>query len=221
MNKLNLSQKGVTLIELLIAMTLAIIIVLAMSRVFITTGKMTAESSLGAGTDSTLMLGLIAIDKIMQSIGFGSTTALDYGSNFAVLKMDGTQAAKNSEAGSIIVWKSDSTCQALTNEEDGLNLYSNYNCSGLTKPDTNTTKTLLMPIKSKDTSIKNSTNRVGEFEFKVNDVTNCTPFGIINSNPTASSLVGKYTVEVTAYSYAASSDSVARPIRNTTCLLNP
>lgn len=61
---------------------------------------------------------------------------------------------QNSEAGSIIVWKSDSTCQALTNEEDGLNLYSNYNCSGLTKPDTNTTKTLLMPIKSKDTSIK-------------------------------------------------------------------
>jgi Tfp pilus assembly protein PilW len=222
MNKLNLSQKGVTLIELLIAMTLAIIIVLAMSRVFITIGKMTAESSLGAGTDSTLMLGLISIDKIMQSIGFGSTTPLNYGNNFAVLKMDGTQVAKNSEASSIIVWKSGSTCQALTNEEDGLNFYSNYNCSGLTKPDTNATKTLLMPIKSKDTSIKNSTNRVGEFEFKVNDVTSCTPFGIINSNPTASSLlVGKYTVEVTAYSYAASSDSVARPIRNTTCLLNP
>lgn len=225
MKVLNFSQKGVSLIELLIAMTVTIIIVLAMSRVFITTGKVTEESSLGAGTDSTLMLGLISIDKIMQSIGFGATTALAYSNNFAVLKADGTLAAKNTEAGPIFVWKTGSTCQALINETDGLNLYggsAGYACSGPTKPDTTiTTKTLLMPIKSKNTSINNTTNRVGEFEFKVHDVTNCTPFGIINSNPTTSDLSGKYAVEVIAYSYAASSENIARPIRNTTCLLNP
>ena len=220
MKTLNFSQKGVSLIELLIAMTLAIIIVLAMSRVFITTGKLTAESSLGAGTDSTLMLGLISIDKIMQSIGYDSATPLAYGTNFAVLATDGTLVAKGT-AGPIFVWKTGSNCQALANETNGLNLYASYSCSGTTIPSTGASKTLLMPIKSANTAIKNSTNRIGEFEFKVSDATNCTPFGIINSNPAVSGLVGKFTVEATAYSYAASSDSVARPIRNTTCLLNP
>lgn len=220
MKTLNFSQKGVSLIELLIAMTLAIIIVLAMSRVFITTGKLTAESSLGAGTDSMLMLGLISIDKMMQSIGYDSATPLVYGTNFAVRAADGTLIAKGT-AGPIFVWKSGTTCQAFANETDGLNIYSSYSCTGPTIPSTGATKTLLMPIKSTNTSIKNSTNRIGEFEFKVNDATNCTPFGIINSNPAVSGLVGKYTIEMTAYSYAASSDTVARPIRNTTCLLNP
>lgn len=220
MNKLNLSQKGVTLIELLIAMTLAIIIILAMSRVFITIGKMTAESSLGAGTDSSLMLGLISIDKIMQSIGYDAATPLVYGTNFAVRAANGTLITKGT-AGPIFVWKSGAICQALANETDGLNLYSSYSCSEAIVPSTGATKTLLMPIKSANTTIKNSNNRIGEFEFKVSDATNCTPFGIINSNPAVSGLVGKFTVEVTAYSYAASSDSVARQIRNTTCLLNP
>ena len=220
MKTLNFSQKGVSLIELLIAMTLAIIIVLAMSRVFIKTGKLTAESSLGAGTDSMLMLGLISIDKMIQSIGYDSAIPLVYGTNFAVRAADGTLIAKGT-AGPIFVWKSGTTCQAFANETDGLNIYSSYICTGPTIPSTGATKTLLIPIKSTNTSIKTSTNRIGEFEFKVNDVTNCTPFGIINSNPAVSGLVGKYTIEMTAYSYAASNDTVARPIRNTTCLLNP
>lgn len=220
MKTLNFSQKGVSLIELLIAMTLAIIIVLAMSRVFITVGKLTAESSLGAGTDSTLMLGLLSIDRMMQSIGYDSTTPLVYGTNFAVRAANGTLITKGT-SGPIFVWKSSTNCQALANETDGLNFYSSYSCSGPTVPSTGAPKTLLMPIKSTNTSIKNSTNRVGEFEFKVSDVTNCTPFGIINSNPAVNGLVGKYTVEVTAYSYAASNDTVARPTHNTTCLLNP
>lgn len=219
MKTLNFSQKGVSLIELLIAMTLAIIIVLAMSRVFITTGKVTAESSLGAGTDSTLMLGLISIDKIMQSIGYDSATPLVYGTNFAVLATDGTLKTKGT-AGPVFVWKTGANCQALADETNGLNLYTGYSCAGATTTPTGS-KTLLMPIKSANTAIKNSTNRIGEFEFKVSDVANCTPFGIINSNAAVSGLVGKFTVEATAYSYAASSDSVARPIRNTTCLLNP
>lgn len=62
MNSLNFSQRGVTLIEILIALTLSIIIILAMLRAFVTTGKVTAEASLGAQTDSGLMLGLIATD---------------------------------------------------------------------------------------------------------------------------------------------------------------
>jgi len=32
--------------------------------------------------------------------------------------------------------------------------------------------------------------------------------------------VGKYTVEVTAYSYTTSNDGAKSPIHNTTCLLN-
>lgn len=221
MKTLSFSQKGVTLIEVMIAMTLAIIIILAMLRVYVTTGKVAAESSLGAETDSTLMLGLISLDKMMQSIGFGATTPLVYGTNIAVLATDGTQLARNT-AGPIFVWKTGSTCQALINEADGLNLYggsAGYTCSTPTKPGTGVSKTSFSNIKS--TPIKNTTNRVGEYEFKVKDTANCTPFGIKKSNTAIGGLTGKYLVEITAYSYAASSDSTPSLIRNTTCLLNP
>lgn len=57
MHSLKLSQRGFTLIEILIALTLSIIIILAMLRAFVTTGKVTAEASLGAQSDSSMMLG--------------------------------------------------------------------------------------------------------------------------------------------------------------------
>lgn len=221
MKTINFSQKGVTLIEIMIALTIAIFIILAMLRVYMTTGKIAAESSIGAQTDSTLMLGLISLDKIIQSIGFDSSTPLSYGSNFAVLSSDGTQLAKNI-AGSIFVWKSGSTCHAFINENNGLFFYggnTGYTCSTLSKPDNTVTKQQF--INTRSSPIQNSTNRIGEYEFKVIDGSNCTAFGIKNSNTTVSGLTGKYLVEITAYSYAASSESTARPIRNITCLMNP
>ena len=97
MNNLNFSQRGVSLLEILIALALSIIIIiiiiiiLAMLRAFVTTGKVTAESSLGAKVDSSMMLGFIAADRILQGMGFGLTnTNAGYGTNFQVLDQDGT-----------------------------------------------------------------------------------------------------------------------------------
>ena len=60
-----------SLIEILIALALSIIIILAMLRAFVTTGKVTAEASLGAKVDGHIMLGLIATDRILQGVGYG------------------------------------------------------------------------------------------------------------------------------------------------------
>src|SRR5690606_34324502 len=102
MNRHNV-QQGFTLVELLIALVLSIIIILAMLRAFAITGIVTAESSVGAQLDGDLMLGLVATDRILQGIGFDV--------NSPKIKVF---AGNESDASEWLMWNiSAERCQAL------------------------------------------------------------------------------------------------------------
>lgn len=223
MNSLKFSQRGVTLIEILIALALSIIIILAMLRAFVTTGKVTAEASLGAKVDSHIMLGLIATDRVLQGMGYGLTSPTQ--ADFKVLDAAGDAVALNT-IGKYLVWKvSDTHCRALYSHENGLYLYdptaAGYTCSGLVKPVDTIAKELLIQIDQAaltDSGLGNDTNKIGAINIKVQPVTGgCSPFGIKGG---AGIDLGKYQVVLEANTYAASSDSTARTIQNITCLFN-
>ncbi|MGC3820888.1 PilW family protein [Acinetobacter sp. G11] len=227
MNNLNFSQRGVSLLEILIAMALSIIIILAMLRAFITTGKVTAESSLGAKVDSSMTLGFIAADRILQGMGFGITnTNAGYGTNFQVLDSEGNtvnlDSTSKKAAGKFLVWKvSDTDCQALQSHSNGLYFYgknTGYSCSSLAKPADTLAKELLIQVEStlSSSGISNNTNNIGEINIQVQEISGCLPFGVKNSTSSG----GKYQVLLTAKTYAASSATSAKTISNVTCLVN-
>lgn len=227
MNSLKFSQRGVSLLEILIAMALSIIIILAMLRAFVMTGKVTAESSLGAKVDSSMTLGFIAADRILQGMGFGLTnTNAGYGTNLQVLDQDGNAVNLDSTtkkaAGKFLVWKISGTyCQALQSHSNGLYFYgkdTGYSCSNLAKPANTLAKELLVQLESAlgSSGISNSTNKIGEINIEVQEISGCLPFGVKNS----SSSGGKYQVVLTAKTYAASSATSAKTISNVTCLVN-
>ncbi|MGE4315927.1 hypothetical protein E0H88_01010 [Acinetobacter sp. ANC 4216] len=227
MNNLNFSQRGVSLLEILIAMALSIIIILAMLRAFITTGKVTAESSLGAKVDSSMTLGFIAADSILQGMGFGITnTNAGYGTNFQVLDSEGNtvnlDSTSKKAAGKFLVWKvSDTDCQALQSHSNGLYFYgknTGYSCSSLAKPADTLAKELLIQVEStlSSSGISNNTNNIGEINIQVQEISGCLPFGVKNSTSSG----GKYQVLLTAKTYAASSATSAKTISNVTCLVN-
>ncbi|MGE8557865.1 MAG: PilW family protein [Acinetobacter sp.] len=227
MNNLKFSQRGVSLLEILIAMALSIIIILAMLRAFITTGKVTAESSLGAKVDSSMMLGFIAADRILQGIGFGLTnTNAGYGTNFQVLDQEGAavtlDVTTKKAVGKFLVWKvSDTHCQALQSHSNGLYFYgknTGYSCSSLAKPTDTLSKELLVQIESAlgTSGISNSINKIGEINIEVKEISGCLPLGVKNSFSGG----GKYQVLLTANTFAASSATSAKTIGNVTCLVN-
>ena len=227
MNNLNFSQRGVSLLEILIAMALSIIIILAMLRAFITTGKVTAESSLGAKVDSSMTLGFIAADSILQGMGFGITnTNAGYGTNFQVLDSEGNtvnlDSTSKKAAGKFLVWKvSDTDCQALQSHSNRLYFYgknTGYSCSSLAKPADTLAKELLIQVEStlSSSGISNNTNNIGEINIQVQEISGCLPFGVKNSTSSG----GKYQVLLTAKTYAASSATSAKTISNVTCLVN-
>ena len=213
MGNLKFSQRGISLIEILIALALSIIIILAMLRAFVTTGKVTTEASLGAKVDSHIMLGLIATDRILQGLGYGLTnpTAAD----FAILDENG-DAVTLGQAGKFLVWKISTThCQALQSHTSGLYLY------GKTEPADTIAKEPLIQIDHSalsNSGVGNTNNKIGEIDIKVQSVTGgCSPFGITGDSSTP---LGKYQVTLLANTYAASTDSTARTIQNVTCLFN-
>ncbi|NNH00377.1 hypothetical protein [Acinetobacter sp. ANC 5414] len=223
MGNLKFSQRGISLIEILIALALSIIIILAMLRAFVTTGKVTTEASLGAKVDSHIMLGLIATDRILQGLGYGLTnpTAAD----FAILDENG-DAVTLGQAGKFLVWKISTThCQALQSHTSGLYLYGKtdvgYSCSSLAKPADTIAKEPLIQIDHSalsNSGVGNTNNKIGEIDIKVQSVTGgCSPFGITGDSSTP---LGKYHVTLLANTYAASTDSTARTIQNVTCLFN-
>ncbi|WP_326519348.1 prepilin-type N-terminal cleavage/methylation domain-containing protein [Acinetobacter sp. CAAS 2-6] len=220
MKKFKLSQRGVSLIEILIALLLSVIVILAMLRAFITTGKVTAESSLGARTDSNIMLGFIAADRILQGVGFLlDDTSAGYGTNFKVFDQDGVAVNLNQD-GKYLVWKISSLkCQALQSDANGLLFYGHghgYDCSsGLAKPANTDVKERLIQINSNAISNISNNNNIGEINLKIKQV-NCTPFGVKNDL----GAVGKYQAVLTANIYAGSSNSSATIISNVTCLYN-
>jgi len=233
MNHLKFSQHGVTLIEILIALALSIIIILAMLRAFVTTGKVTAEASLGAKVDSNIMLGLIATDRILQGVGYSINNHAPKTYNFS-------NDTTNIE---YLVWKiADDKCRALrnykasnNNEDDALYLYgtesAGYNCDNtLNKPDltTNpapTVERLIRIEKAIQTSgISNTSNKIGAIKIQLDtlsDSQRCMPFGAVYSLDTGETapVGGKYQVAITVNTYAASTDT-PKPIRNVTCLFN-
>lgn len=232
MNNLKFSQHGVTLIEILIALALSIIIVLAMLRAFVTTGKVTAEASLGAQSDSSMMLGLIAADRIVQGIGFGDVSS--YGTNLKAYKFEANGAdtysvitdITNAENAEYLVWKvATNKCQALRNASNGLLLYgkgAGYACTNLSKPNvTNDPVERLIQISDAVQNIsfeasKSAENKIGAMTIKVIQK-NCWPFGIVN---TTDLKPGKYQVVIATNTYAASTETAAQKIENTTCLFN-
>ncbi|MGX9608313.1 PulJ/GspJ family protein [Acinetobacter sp. T63] len=230
MHSLKLSQRGFTLIEILIALTLSIIIILAMLRAFVTTGKVTAEASLGAQSDSSMMLGLIATDRILQGIGFGDTSS--YGTNLKAYKLEENGSdtynvtASSTDNAEYLVWKvATDKCQALRNASNGLLLYgkgTGYDCTNLSKPNVTTDPVeRLIQINDAVQNIqfeasKAAGNKIGAMTIRVIQ-NNCWPFGIVND---ADLDPGKYQIIITTNTYAASTESAAHRIENTTCLFN-
>lgn len=230
MHSLKLSQRGFTLIEILIALTLSIIIILAMLRAFVTTGKVTAEASLGAQSDSSMMLGLIATDRILQGIGFGDTSS--YGTNLKAYKLEENGSdnynvtASSTDNAEYLVWKvSTDKCQALRNASNGLLLYgkgTGYDCTNLSKPNVTTDPVeRLIQINDAVQNIqfeasKAAGNKIGAMTIKVIQK-DCWPFGIVND---ADLDPGKYQIIITTNTYAASTETATQKIENTTCLFN-
>lgn len=232
MTQLKFTQQGVTLIEILIALVLSIVIVLAMLRAFVTTGKVTAEASLGAQADSSMMLGLIATDRILQGIGFGDVSS--YGTNFKAYKFavngsdtysvtTGITGADNAE---YLVWQiGPGKCQALRNANNGLLLYGKaegYGCTNLSKPNVDSDPVeRLIQINDAIQNVqfeasKTADKKIGAMQIAVIEK-NCWPFGIVNDDDLDP---GKYQVIIATNTYAASTESTAQKIENTTCLFN-
>ena len=230
MHSLKLSQRGFTLIEILIALTLSIIIILAMLRAFVTTGKVTAEASLGAQSDSSMMLGLIATDRILQGIGFGDTSS--YGTNLKAYKLEENGSdtynvtASSTDNAEYLVWKvATNKCQALRNASNGLLLYgkgTGYDCTNLSKPNVTTDPVeRLIQINDAVQNIqfeasKAAGNKIGAMTIKVIQK-DCWPFGIVND---ADLDPGKYQIIIITNTYAASTETATQKIENTTCLFN-
>ncbi|WP_168400343.1 PulJ/GspJ family protein [Acinetobacter indicus] len=233
MHSLKLSQRGFTLIEILIALTLSIIIILAMLRAFVTTGKVTAEASLGAQSDSSMMLGLIATDRILQGIGFGDTP--NYGTSFKAYKFIGADSSdtynvttNSSDNAEYLVWAVGANkCQALRNASNGLLLYgkgAGYSCTDLSKPDLDDDSVSVERLIQINDAVQNiqfeaskaAGNKIGAMTIKVIQ-NNCWPFGIVND---ADLDPGKYQIIITTNTYAASTETATQKIENTTCLFN-
>lgn len=223
-------QRGVGLIELLVALTLSIIIILAMLRAFVVTGKVTATASQGARTDSSLMLGLITTDRILQGIGYNLVdTTQGYGVNFQVFAEDGT-ALNKGQVGKILVWKITSDkCQALVSKANSLKIFGEsegYDCTSLAQPSETTSSREI--IQNNSVGLTNNNNQIGRIDIKVQDAASpCFPFGIADQTVAASTSTevettqgGKYQVVLIAHPYAASTESTSEPIQNITCLFN-
>lgn len=68
-------QAGISMLELLIGMLLAMFAVMAMLSLSRTTSRVTALSRLGVQTDAQLATGLLAADKLLAQAGYFAVTA--------------------------------------------------------------------------------------------------------------------------------------------------
>ena len=122
------SQKGFSLIEVLIVLLIFTVLALAILRAYVSVVHVAGNSSAGAKSDSSVMFGLATADKILQGAGYGvekpSNIPKSYGTLLNAYKEDNspieytslssTFDPQISHLGRILVWKSDtSNCQAL------------------------------------------------------------------------------------------------------------
>ena len=225
MNRHNV-QQGFTLVELLIALVLSIVIILAMLRAFAITGKVTAESSVGAQLDGSLMLGLVATDRILQGIGFDVDSPK--------IKFF---AGNESDASEWLIWNiSAERCQALYNfkdktkaKDDGLYLIgaeTGFECEpeSLDKPEDVEDLPEVQPLiiinrALENAEIANNGNKIGRLSLSLISLSasqKCLPFGVQYD---ASQIGGKYEVLISANAYAGSVNE-PRTLKNVTCLYN-
>ncbi|MHA3059775.1 prepilin-type N-terminal cleavage/methylation domain-containing protein [Acinetobacter sp. ANC 4636] len=221
------SQKGFSLIEVLIVLLIFTVIALAILRAYVSVVHVAGNSSAGAKSDSSVMFGLATADKILQGIGYGANSSVtsSYGTTLTAYDSSGTQVAVGT-AGSSLVWKSDtSTCQALiisnkdnplstsstatTHTGSGLFYYgAGYSCSSLALPASTSTETPTILVPVSDTNLAMAS-------LKVITTTNCNPYSVSNSLNNG----GAYAVILTANVYAGSG-TTQNQVNNQTCLFN-
>ena len=224
-------QQGMSLIEIMVALTISLVIILAILRAYVSLGYVSAETTRGASIDANMMKGLIVADRILQGVGYNTVAPTDsYGSASDKLiqayDTAGTATALNTDAAAI-VWKlSSGNCQALKSAGKSLIYYlgtdgAGYSCTTLalpTSPTTTPSQTLISTAPDMPSTVNSG---VGNISLKVTKLTGskiCTPFGVMNTTATASG--GKYYVEVKANIYATSTSSTLPTLSNSTCLFN-
>jgi len=222
------SQKGFSLIEILIALLISTVIALAILRAYVTTIHTVGNSANGAKSDGNVIFGFATAERILQGAGFGvasPSTGSSYGQTLQAYK-DGAAVELNAVADSL-VWRSGAgLCQALiiSNRDNPLNvnsathtgsgLYyyggtSAYSCSNLSLPSSTSTEVpqVLVPFNDINTSL---------VSLRVNGTASCTPYGISNTVNNGS---GAYSVLLTANVYAGSGQT-QNTVTNRTCLFN-
>ena len=224
-------QQGMSLIEIMIALTISLVIILAILRAYVSLGYVSAETTRGASIDANITTGLIIADRILQGVGYNIAAPTDsYGSASDKLiqayDTEGRATALNTDAAAI-VWKlSSGNCQALKSEGKSLIYYlgtggAGYSCTTLALPSTTTpppSQTLISTAPNMPSTVNSN---VGKISLKVTKLTGtniCTPFSVTNTAATASG--GKYYVEVKANIYATSTSSTLSTLSNSTCLFN-
>ncbi|PVZ88561.1 hypothetical protein C9426_06980 [Serratia sp. S1B] len=226
------SQKGFSLIEVLIVLLIFTVIALAILRAYVSVVHVAGDSSAGAKSDSGVMFGLATADKILQGAGYNvekpSTVSTSYGTMLSAYKYNNTSSTKQTvntgASGDSLAWQSGTgTCQALiiSNQDDpltssstthtynGLFYYTDYNCSsGLALPTSGTSTIIIAP---------NDTKPAME-SLKVITTTNCNPYSVSNSLNNG----GAYAVILTADVYAGTTATASTPntVNNQTCLFN-
>lgn len=127
-----LRERGVTLIELMVGLTVSLIIVLAMLAVFKTTAFASANAGRSASTDKQRLSGLYAAQKLLVGAGYGIDTPAA-GTDLVLLsgaalsndnkELTGTSAALGGAGINAIVWGAKADL-------------ANYKCQGLYAPAT-------------------------------------------------------------------------------------
>ncbi|MBE9399769.1 prepilin-type N-terminal cleavage/methylation domain-containing protein [Acinetobacter albensis] len=229
-------QQGMSLIEIMIALAISLIIVLAILRAYVSLGYVSAETTRGASIDANIMKGLMIADRILQGVGYNTIAPTDsYGTASGKLiqaykTTSGTPATVNlAGAADTLVWKlSSGNCQALKSTGKGLVYYggSGYACAGgIVHPDSLSTpptpsQTLISTAPTMPSSVAGSVGNISLKVTKLTGTTICTPFGVQSTSATATASGGKYYVEIIANIYATSTSSTSSTISNSTCLFN-
>lgn len=230
-------QQGFSLIEIIIALAISLIIILAILRSYVSLGYVSAESTRGASIDTNIMNGLIVADRILQGVGYNTVAPTDsYGNDKLIQAYSYTPPNTFSPTGlntvaNAFVWKlSNNNCQALVSKDKSLIYYlgvngTGYSCSpGLALPVmTGLSVTPSQTLISASPAMPNNVDpNVGKIALKITKLgggDTCTPFGVQNTSAMTPS-GGKYYVEITANIYATSTSSTSSTISNSTCLFN-
>lgn len=223
-----------SLIEIMIALTISLIVILAILRAYVSLGYVSAETTRGARIDANIMKGFMVADRILQGVGYNTVAPTNsYGTGAGQLlqaykTISGTRTAVALDADAdTVVWKLiNGNCQALKSTGKGLVYYggAGYACaSGITHPDSlspapTPSQTIISTPTTMPSSVAASVGNVSLKVSKLSGSSTCTPFGIQSSSANASG--GKYYVEIIANIYATNTSTTSSTISNSTCLFN-